>query len=326
MRTVQAARPPVRVGFNNNAVTDKVASPWVAAELLSGVGAQVDRVQIGWDALEPSPGEYNFATFDAIYQADLARGIRPLFIFAFAPKWASGSVCAGNIPGCHAPPTPQYYDEAARTAAVIAARYPEAAGIEIWNEPNTPYFWQPAPNPAAYTALLIACKKAIEAVDPSMPVAGGAMAAGMAGSPGKIPAPTFLAQMYEHGAAGAMDAISMHTYPDPGADPAVAAVNTIRGVRNAYGDSATPIWITEAGASTTGTGAVSEAGQAQLVGELNRRLQAIPGVRMVLFHTLVEPNRGPVSIETGFGMVSSAGRKKPAYCALGSAWGRPAAC
>ena len=316
----------IPVGFNDNAVTDRVATPEGAATLLSSVGADVDRVQIGWDAIEPTPGEYRFATFDAIYAADLADGIKPLFIFAFAPAWASGSVCAGGASGCHAPPTPDHYDAAALAVAKIAERYPEAAGIEIWNEPNTPYFWRPAPNPAAYTALLTVCYQAVKAVDPTMPVAGGATAAGFAGSPGKIPATQFLSAMYANGAAASMDAISMHTYPDPAVDSAVAAVNAMREVRDRIGDPSTPIWITEAGASTTGIGAVSEAEQASLVVDLNRELSSTKGVEMLLFHTLVEPNRGGSSIETGFGMVTGDGRKKPAYCALGTAWGHPQAC
>jgi hypothetical protein len=314
------------VGFNNNAVVERSATPEQSADLLADVGADIDRVQIGWVRLEPAPGVYNFATYDAIYAADLARGIRPLFNFAFAPAWASGGVCPDSVSSCHAPPNSDHYDDAARTAAAIAARYPQAAGIEIWNEPNTRYFWRPGPDPAAYTRLLAACHAAIKAVDPSMAVAGGSMASGMGGSPGKIPAGEFLASMYANGAAGSMDAISAHAYPDPTVASAVDWIDSLVAVRNAAEDAATPVWVTEVGMTTTGVGAVSEAAQATGLAALDGALRSVPAVRMVLFNTLVESPRGAANPETGFGVVATDLRKKPAYCALGASWGAPAAC
>jgi hypothetical protein len=325
----QPVSPPepggVAVGFNNNSVTDGVATPAEAASLLSAVGADIDRVQINWSDIEPAPGQYRFSTFDAIYQADLAQGIRPVFIFAYAPLWASGTACMTTV-GCHAPPTPDHYGDAAEAAAAIAARYPKAAGIEIWNEPNTPYYWQPSPDPAAYTALLAACHDAIKAVEPNMPVAGGVTASGVGGSPGKIRATWFLSEMYNDGAKGFMDAISMHAYPDPDAASTVAAVNAVKAVRDQYGDSSIPIWVTEIGATTTGSSSVSEDRQAALLSGADEALRATPDVEMVLFHTLIEPNRGATNSETGYGIVTDDLRKKPAYCALGSDWSRPQAC
>ena len=38
---------------------------------------------------------------------------------------------------------------------MVAQRYPEAAAIEIWNEPNVHWFWRPRPDPARYTELLV---------------------------------------------------------------------------------------------------------------------------------------------------------------------------
>jgi hypothetical protein len=276
--------------------------------------------------LEPAPGIYKFAPYDAIYAADLARGIEPLFTFAFAPQWANGSVCPDSDGGCHAPPTPDHFVDAARTAAVLAARYPEAAGIEIWNEPNTSYFWRPAPDARAYAALLAACHAAIKAVNPRMPVVGGSMASGIGGSPGKVSGTAFLAAMYANGAAAAMDAISVHTYPDPTADSAVSWVESVRDIRDSAGDGTTPIWVTEVGVTSTGPNAVTEGVQATMLTALDRGLRTLPGVEMVLFHTLFEPPRRTNDPQTGYGLVGSGLRKKPGYCALGAAWGSPTAC
>jgi hypothetical protein len=317
--------PRVRTGFNNNAVADKVASPDQAAGLLASVNADVDRVQIRWAHIEPSPGDYRFATYDRIYSADLARGVKPLFILAFAPTWANGGVCLDTVSNCHAAPTRNHYDDFARTAAAIAARYPRAAGIEIWNEPNTPYFWRPGPDPAGYAALLAASYNAIKAVAPSMRVTGGATASGGL-SWGKIRDTDFLTAMYRSASGVKLDAISMHAYPDPGADVAANRVRAMMEVRDRLGDPSTPIWVTETGVSTTGTTGVSESSQAATLVDLTKKLGAIPDVKMVLFHTLVEPPRGVSNPDTGFGIVRQGLKPKRAFCALGVAWGSAGAC
>ena len=148
----------------------------------------------------------------------------------------------------------------------------------------------------------------------------------MSGSPGKIAAPHFLAAMYSSPWGARLDAISMHVYPDPSVSSAVSFVERVRQVRDQFGAHETPIWITETGVSTTGWGASSEGQQASTLVALDRELGAVSGVEMLLFHTLVEPPRGLLSDETGYGVVSAQGRKKPAYCALAAEWERPDAC
>src|SRR5256885_9585745 len=87
--TPGANNPTVEVGFNDNAVSEGLASPVQVARLIAAAGGGVDRVQIAWSSLEPARGEFDFRPYDAIYRADLARRVRPLFIFAFAPGWAT---------------------------------------------------------------------------------------------------------------------------------------------------------------------------------------------------------------------------------------------
>ena len=63
-------------------------------------------------------------------------------------------------------------------AGAVAARRRTGGSpdFEIWNEPNNVVFWQPAPNPAAYTAALLAAYAAIKAVDPEGTVITGGLA------------------------------------------------------------------------------------------------------------------------------------------------------
>lgn len=324
----EETRPSVPAGFNNNAVTGGLAAPETAAELIAEVGAEIDRVQVDWATLEPQPGAYDWSIYDEIYRADLARGLRPLFIFAFAPPWASAGPCDSTVPGCHVPPAPSHYADAARTAAAIARRYPDLAGIEIWNEPNTPYFWAPAADPAAYTELLKACYAAIKRAAPATPVLGGSTASGQRSDGGYVRAPDFVRAIYEAGGGEAMDVLSVHAYPDPGdwtGRSAAAALEEVRSVQEDFDGADQPIWVTETGVSTSGPEAVSEQAQALTVVRLYEAL-ADAGAATVLFHTLVSARGDPSNPETGYGLVSSELEAQPAYCALADALGGAASC
>jgi hypothetical protein len=314
-------RPGVEVGFNNNAVGQGVAEPRDAARLIAGTGAEIDRVQIDWHSLEPVPGVYRWERYDAIYEADLDAGLRPLFIFAYAPEWAHGDICPLLNRDCHAPPAPEFVDDAARTAAKIARRYPRAAGIEIWNEPNLPYFWHPAADPAAYADLLAAAHDAIKQVDPGMPVLGGSTSDSQIDRPGQIEAPEFVRAILAAGAGRKMNALSVHAYPDPADVSGRSAVMDLESVRDVLGKRRLPIWITETGISTSGPGAVSPEAQALALVNLDDELAKAPGVDAILVHTLVRPHADPSSPEGGFGIVDQDLVPTQAYCDLAEAWG-----
>lgn len=316
--------PSYEVGFNNNAVMQGVAPLSEVTARLKQVGADVDRVQISWATLEPEPGRFDFGPIDRIYEADLTAGVEPLFIFAFAPPWAAtDGPCDALVPTCHLPPTPDHYDDAARAAAALAERYPGARGIEIWNEPNTPYFWQPAADPDAYTELLKQVHAAVKEVAPQMPVAGASTSASPAGRAGYIEDQDFIAAIYERGAAESMDALSVHVYDEPGVPstgPALAALDQIEATRERFGADE-PIWITEAGSSTSGGVAVSVAEQRALLPELVDELGSRPEVEMVLLHTLLRKPTAPGDPETGFGIAEPGGSPLPVFCDLARDWG-----
>jgi hypothetical protein len=325
--------PRGQTGFNNNSVAHRVATPDQAAATIAHAGATIDRVQMQWSSLEPSPGERHFAIYDSIYHADLAHGVKPLFILASAPLWATDAPCAAAPNPCLAAPAPAHYGDMARTAAAIARRYPRAAGIEIWNEPNAPFFWAPTPNPYAYAKLLKRSYKAIKRANPKMLVAGGATSSGAPSTPppGQLLATDFVAALQASRGFKHMDALSLHAYAEQGdasGESAVAHVRSVRAILRKK-NRRKPIWITETGVTTSGPAAVSEEAQALTLSSLARRLPEISRVKMVLVHTLVEPPGDPASAEKGFGVMRSGPvligqpelQPKPAYCALSEAWG-----
>ena len=98
-------------------------------------------------------------------------------------------------------------------AAQIALRYPQAAGIEIWLEPNNTPFWGAAPNPGRYADLVRATTSAVRATGSSMPLITGGLAPGAAAST-KLEFGEFLAQALAHGGIETADSIGFDAVTD----------------------------------------------------------------------------------------------------------------
>ncbi|NCC37013.1 MAG: hypothetical protein EOM24_34145, partial [Chloroflexia bacterium] len=111
--------------------------------------------------------------------------------------------------------------------------------------PDNARYWAPAPDPAAYAALLQATNQAIKTADPNARV----LAAGLV-SP--EPATSFLQAMANHGAWNAFDVVALHPYTDPKSPEegqiAAAGVGSVRALAERLGPK--PIWVTEYGWST----------------------------------------------------------------------------
>jgi hypothetical protein len=313
----------VLLGFNDIAFGRGRATPAQVAELAKGAGAGIYRVAFDWRAVEPQPGLYDIRRYDALYAELLRRGIRPLFILMSAPLWAAEAV--GCPADCHTPPAPRADAAWREVAALLARRYPRAAGIEIWNEPNDRGFWWPGPDPRRYAALLGQAYRAIKAVNPRMRVIAGALTGRAATTTDGISTAGFLRALYRNGAGEDMDAISIHPYT-AGDDfgGLERLLRATRSVRDRAGGGSTPLWVTEYGFSTTGPPGskqrVTEPQQAALLVRAYRRLRASDDVGAIVFHTLLDPPApAPGRVEDGFGVVRGDFSRKPAYCALARA-------
>jgi hypothetical protein len=208
---------------------------------VAGAGLGVIRFDVSWRNLEPRPGTTeDLEDLDAVMGAIRDRGMRPIVTVIETPSWANGDR------GRFTPPDdPNTY---ARFVAALAARYADVPGIawEIWNEPNDPRFWQPEPDPVAYTRLLTRASAAIRAAAPDATVLGGSILYGDA---------EFLDGMYDAGALGAFDGLAVHPYaqnraPADTGDPYhsfAGGLERIREVMVRRGDAGTSMWITEAG-------------------------------------------------------------------------------
>jgi hypothetical protein len=315
-------------GFNDNSVVRGELTPSQDAAQLAQAGANSARISIEWDWVQSAPGTLDLGMYDGLYAALQARGIRPMIIVSGAPRWAwpASAVCADD--SCHYPPDRAYDSNWYWLVRNIAQRYPNAAAIEVWNEPNLGLFFADAPDPVRYTELLKLAYQAVKSVRPEMPVLGGALAPALgeettADHWGMRP---FLRGMYAAGARGYMDGISLHPYPGITSEGvAYEAVDQVLAVRDEHSDRS-PLWFSEIGVSSTEFG-FTEASQAALLSDFVPRMLRRPEVKGVYVHTLLDPQSiERTNREAGYGVMRSPGVPKPAYCSVTTAFGAGQGC
>jgi hypothetical protein len=345
------ARTPLITGFNAYTTPQSVAMQRM-------VGVSTTRLVIAWAGVEPEPGSFYWGTTDTEYQQILAGGLKPLIAVYAAPCWAASTPCN---PSYASPPNPAHDADWITFIHDLVERYPQAAGIEVWSEPNLAANFFPSPNPARFTQLLQDAYTAIKAVNPAMPVISGGllMDDGSGSGNGGMASRTFLAAMYADGASQWMDALGIHVYPvdiAQGKSPEVwdtAAMTRwlaqVASLRAAAGVTAKPIWITEMGVSTTTepgfpVPATPEQQSNDLI-TMMQMAQADPLVAAVMVDSLQDAYPDPATdlvstvsgnldgedvffnqLNEGIGVFTDTFRPKPAACALSGLLGGTVQC
>jgi hypothetical protein len=292
-------------------------------EVAASLNAHVVRSTLGWRWLEErNRGEINqqyLRDMDQIVATADQLGIKLIFGFGTAPCWASGDPrknCAANRYDQWYPPANP--DDYARALRLLVERYGDSVlAWEVWNEPNEWFFWGGQnPDPAGYVALLRAARAAV----PDAHLLGAALLATDT---------SYLSRMYDAGALGLFDALSLHPYahdPDSCDDRDWAfrcGVESIRATMLAHGDNR-PIWLTEFGWSTQ---QVSESRQAEY---LQRSYDLIAGwdyVPVAVWYSAIDRAFVQVGFpgdnrECCFGLIRSDTSLKPAALHFRDRWSR----
>jgi hypothetical protein len=215
---------------------------------------------------------------------------------------------------------PKDADAFAAYAANLASRYPQIEAWEVWNEPNTSFFWRPAVGVAAYTNLLEKTYLFVKAANPKAKVILGGLSPGNTSSiADSTAAAAFLSAIYQAGGGASFDAVAYHAYgTGPLNDWLADALLGIRYVMDSNGDIAKPVWITEMGCYTDGPGSVSEAWQAEYLGQARTFLSQIPYIERVYWYTLRDASDSP-DPEASYGLFRADGTPKPAVKVFSSA-------
>ncbi len=229
-------------GINNALAAENATAP-----IMRGLGATLDRVEVRWDEIEPSPGEFQFDRLDRLIAAAERWNISVLAVVDGAPAWAvdrpervgAGPPRALDQPallptGKANPANPWSY-----FLWTVATRYGNRISAwEIWNEPNFRDFWRGSPQD--YALLFQVAHAALHQANPRTTV----MLGGMVVDDGSflsaviqqicpiVPCPT-----------PPFDAVAWHVYGNP--TDVLRVAEQTRSILAPY-QVAVPIWITEA--------------------------------------------------------------------------------
>ncbi|HEX6116735.1 MAG TPA: hypothetical protein VFY99_06505 [Solirubrobacterales bacterium] len=334
------------LGWNEDAVGgEHGVSPDQYAGLVRVAGGNAIRTNLDWRVAEPGLDAWDeswWSKWDALYDAALERGVRPIFVVGFAPRWARepGVGCDGPVTlplihaavgPCEMPPRPAMDLEWAEYAAEVARRFPRAT-IEVWNEPNTDDFWRPAPDPKRYAELLTLAYHAIKATSPGTEVVSGGLLNVRRTDPlkGEVSVRDFLSVAYASlpSIEGSADYIGLHPYPvgssvGPGSRFR-RAFGDLRAIRDAHGDR-TPILVTETGVSTADLVLARERRQANAIERIQAQVESMPDVAGVVYHRVIEPLDSTVNPrEHGYAWLRFGGsplRPRPVFCRFAAAAG-----
>ena len=292
---------------------------------LQGLGVDVVRVSIHWNAVAPTKPDralaandpaYRWNDYDAVLNGLRARGITPLVTLLDTPGWANG----GSRPNV----IPSSATSFADFAYAAAKRYPFVRDWTVWNEPNQRLGMSPPSARLYVTRLLNPAYAAIHRANSHAVVAGGVTAP--RGNTGGVGPLAWIRGM--KAAHARLDAYAHHPYPSrPTSESpftgACTSCDTITmanlprlltEVRRNFGNK--PVWLTEYAYQTNPPDhllGVSPALQAAYIGEASLRAYEEPGVTM-LIHFLVRDEPNVARFQSG--LFTLTGVAKPAASAF----------
>jgi hypothetical protein len=282
---------------------------------MAQAGIKWIRYDFTLDRIQATQGVYDYSVYDNITTKAQALGIETIALLPQygVPAWAISG------PGSNVT-TPAIYQDFCQQ---VAAHYGSDIKLyEMGNEPNGVTFWQPAPDTAAYTALMIAGYNGTKAGNPSAKVISGGLSAG--GWGGGQNADAFLTTMYANGAQGYFDYFGIHPYSWPN-DPETGftMVDKCRAIMAANGDGGKAQMITELGwpthtRGTTTTYGNTEAVSAHFIGRVFDKImfEGYTDVPLACIYDFYDDGTDRTYSEHNFGMVRRDYSLKPGYYAL----------
>ncbi len=227
-------RSAIKLGACQAGLTNTVEEQ----EFMSSIGVTWLRGSIPWSRVEKTPGVWDFEYYDKFMNLADKYNKKVLIVLAYDVPWIyKEGDTRRNITQDKLP----YYLNYVKT---IVKRYgKQAAGFEIWNEPNTPMFWKGSDDD-----FFELTKKSVELIKellPDKPVAVGSIFYHPVMS-GKA----YLKKLVSRGILNTADAVSLHPYGlsiEAAAQRVADAERFLR--REGYSKE---IWITEFGMTTGG--------------------------------------------------------------------------
>ena len=229
------------------------------------------RLLVPWGLIDttPQPDDLDFTYIDTIVLGAAARGILVLPTIYASPTWVAEGIDGFECdPDCaaYAPRAPAaleaWKDFVERTVdrygpnGELWREHPEVEEVpirswQIWNEQNSPTFYQPRVDAASYQKVVAAAAEAIRGRDAGAEVVlGGMFGTPYGGEPPGQTAWSFLHELYEHDEdSSSFDSIAAHPYAAH-EEKIELQVRRLREVADRAGDQGAGLWVTEVGASS----------------------------------------------------------------------------
>lgn len=284
---------------------------------LAAGAMRINRIQVSWMTVEPTAPKDGVHTYDWNYGGsgsresvdrvitDLAkRGLRASPLFATVPSWQNPA-SPYRMPSSAYPAFGAFIAAFARRygpGGAFWAEHPELPAMpvdeyEIWTEANSTNFWTGSPNAAEYAAAMKAISPQLHAAQPG---------AKLLASIGWQDFSRYLDAFWAAGGGSVIDGIGYHPYAPHG--PAIMSlVSAMRSKLAALGVPDMPVFITESGqpvafngpgASSAGSGLVSDAARAAThTFAADALARSDCGLQQYLIYAITgsETNREPIS-------------------------------
>ena len=274
----RAANAKTRIGISSGGTLPWASDTDLARELdgYRSIGAAWLRFDLHWSVVERAgKGADDWSLYDRLVAQATARGLRPLAILAYTPRWARSPACADSDKCEPAKVADFATSPRPRSGATPRGR----AALRALERAEHPAVLAPAPNATRYASLMRASYARMKAVDKGITVLQARRRPPRTRR--DIDPRTFLRQVYAEGAGNSFDAWSHHPYYGPNSPGAAYGWSawyqmygtnpSLRSLMVANGDGSKKIWATETGALVGVTwsccGTTTEGAQAQLLRE-----------------------------------------------------------
>ncbi|MCM8770393.1 MAG: beta-galactosidase [Candidatus Omnitrophica bacterium] len=290
-------------GLNNDFYDHEKIS--TAIKLMKEAGVAFVRIDLLWADIEPEENRFVFTKYDYIVDELWNNGIKILAILGYnrsrqEDRWR----CA---------PEPEMFS---RYAGATVGHYKDKIKYwEIWNEPDSEFYWQPQDGLKHYSELLKKTYRAIKSVDPTAKVLMGGLSKDFEKN---------LRALYNYGCKDYFDIVNIHPFVNPLLPRALevlyALYHETHYVIQHHGDIHKEIWFTEIGCPGhneptewwLGEGP-SEVTQARWVETVYREPLKWPGVKKIFWAFFRDtPAHWGNGIDY-FGLVHTDFSKKPAF-------------
>jgi hypothetical protein len=296
-----------------------------ALEMMVTAGIGWVRLNWSWKDFQPAAGSFQFEQFDLVASRAAEYGIHLLPILTAVPAWASTAPAELIAERGNLAPVDRYrprnLEDWLLYVQTVVERYdgdgiedapgsPRISHWEVWNEPNLALFWPPQPDAGEYTALLRTTYEEVVSADPFATVVLG----GLSGADD-----SYLQAVYDAGGAPYFDVLSIHLYTHPALgtiEGIQTALESMRNVLNANGDTGVPIWLTEIGWSDAPNAwGQPTASQTEIAAFLSRVYSTPLPADIIFWYNFRNIFDSSADVEHNFGMIYNNFSPKPAYTA-----------